>query len=558
MTGMCRRRAGGPEHKQVSNVNELSEKNKYIMGGALAVLVIIALIIKLGGSAAAKLAEQMLVKQNVVAGSLTYEKINAGFAGDVEIRNIVWKSPDGKVKMELPLATASVNFFDALRQGGGISSVTNIVFNRPQFYGTYIEGQGLDLLNLLKLAGNGPDQVTKSASGFPEEPTRFRGLIEVKEGALNLDSNGKKVTLSKINSQMAFKQYPILRASAIASKESCDLVLNMTYENGSAQVTGEAKNAAAADLLAMYPDLKHIKVDGGVVPTIKIMASKDKDGWHINLDGKPRNMTGDFFGMKFTDGQGSFTADRDVATIEELQASVEGMPVTVRGIIKSGRATPLPPGFDLEFKGNQFKTYAMSKGMYLDDAAVSLSGKLTGTAVEPKLEGVFTSEYIYAAPLKLTNVHGGFVWDAGKLTLKHAVARGAGADISLSGFLMIPAKDFTFDLSGNNLDAAQITDNRVTGLLHIRAQISGKNLTDSATGTGQFIMRKGIFYYTEGGLRREEIRYLQGEIAIKDGAFGTRAAEMKLGRNKYNISVITTEKEAAEIRIGEKAASSLF
>ena len=555
---MRRRRTGGSCIKQVSNGNELSEKNKYIMGGALAVLVVIALIIKLGGSAAAKLAEQMLEKQNVVAGSLTYEKINAGFAGDVEIRNIVWKSPDGKVKMELPLATASVNFFDALRQGGGISSVTNIVFNRPQFYGTYIEGQGLDLLNLLKLAGNGPQQVAKSASGRPEEPTRFRGLIEIKEGALKLDSNGKKVTLSKINSQMAFKQYPMLRASATASKESCDLVLNMTYENGSAQVTGEANNAAAPDLLAMYPDLKHIKVDGGVVPTIKIMASKDKDGWHINLDGKPRHMSGDFFGMKFTDGQGYFTADRDVAKIEELQASVDGMPVTVRGMIKSGRATPLPPGFDLEFKGSQFKTYALSKGMYLDDAAVSLSGKLTGTAVEPKLEGVFTSEYIYAAPLKLTAVHGGFVWDAGKLMLKHAVARGAGADISLTGFMEIPAKNFNFALSGNNLDAAQITDNRVTGLLHIQAQVSGKDVPDSAIGTGQFIMRKGNFYYSEGGLRSEAIRYLQGDIVIKDGSFGTRDAEMKLGRNKHNISVITTEKEAAEIRIGEKKASSLF
>lgn len=528
------------------------------MGGALAVLVIIALIIKLGGSAAAKLAEQMLEKQNVVAGSLTYEKINAGFAGDVEIRNIVWKSPDGKVKMELPMATASLNFFDALRQGGGISSVTNIVFNRPQFYGTYIEGQGLDLLNLLKLAGNGPEQVTKTGSARPEEPTRFRGLIEVKEGALDLDSNGKKITVSKINSQMAFKQYPVLRASATASKESCDLVLNMTYENGSAQVTGEVKNAAAADLLAMYPDLKHIKVDGGVVPTIKILASKDREGWHINLDGKPRNMTGEFFGMKFTDGQGSFTADRDVASIEELQANVDGMPVTVRGIIKSGRATPLPPGFDLEFKAAQFKTYALSKGMYLDDAAVSLSGKLTGTAVEPKLEGVFTSEYIYAAPLRLTNVHGGFVWDAGKLTLKHAVARGAGADITLMGFLEIPERNFSFKLSGDNLDALRITDNRVNGLLYVQAQVSGKNMDDSAAGSGQFAMRKGRYYYTEGIPRSAEIRYLQGDIVIKDGAFGTKDAEMKLGRNKYNISVITTEKEVAEIRLEERTAYSLF
>ncbi|MBO5604844.1 MAG: hypothetical protein J5915_05615, partial [Acidaminococcaceae bacterium] len=96
-------------------MEETSSKNRIIMGGALAVLVAIALIIKLGGGAAAKLAEQMLATQNVVSGTVTYEKVTAGFAGDVEIRNLIWKAPNGDVKMEMPLATASVNFFDALR-----------------------------------------------------------------------------------------------------------------------------------------------------------------------------------------------------------------------------------------------------------------------------------------------------------------------------------------------------------------------------------------------------------------------------------------------------------
>ena len=135
-------------------MEEVSSKHKIIMGGALAVLIAIALVIKFGGGAAARMAEQMLARQNMVAGTLTYEKINAGFAGDVEIRNLVWKAPNGKVKMEMPLATASVNFFDTLRQGGGIGAVTNIVLNSPRFYGIYEEGQGLDLLNLLLLAGD--------------------------------------------------------------------------------------------------------------------------------------------------------------------------------------------------------------------------------------------------------------------------------------------------------------------------------------------------------------------------------------------------------------------
>ena len=540
-------------------MERISSKNRIIMGGALAVLIAIALVIKYGGGAAARMTEQMLARQNVVAGTVTYEKINSGFAGDVEIRNLVWKAPNGDVKMEMPLATASVNFFEALRQGAGIGAVTNIVFNKPRFYGVYEEGQGLDLLNYLKLAGQENPQDAGKKTEQSVKPTSFRGLIEVKEGSLDLISNGRKVSLDKINSQMAFKQYPLLRASATASKGSCDLVLNMDYENGSARVTGEAKNAAVADVLAMYPDLKHIKVTSGVVPTVKIAASKDQGGWHIRLDGKPRNMAGVFFGVNFTDGEGSFTADRDVAELQTVQANVNGMPVTLQGSIRSGRGTPLPPVFALAFSSGYFKTQALSKGLYLDDAGVAFSGKLTGTAVEPEMEGTFSSNYVYAAPLQMNNLQGGFVWDAGKLVLKNAGATGAGAKLKLDGFLDPAAGSYDFTVSGNGMDAAQMTDNRITGLLRMNAHVTGSNLADSATGSGAFELEKGRYYYTEGNLRSEEIRYLEGNILIRNGAFGTNGAEMKLGRNKYSVSVVADEnKDAAEVRIVKKLSSSLF
>ena len=539
-------------------MERISSKKRIIMMGALAVLIAIALVIKSGGGAASRMAEQMLARQNVVAGTLTYEKINAGFAGDVEIRNLVWKAPNGDVKMEMPLATASVNFFDALRKGAGVGAVTNIVFNRPKFYGVYEEGQGLDLLNLLKLAGQENAQEVGKKQEQPDNPTSFRGLIEVKDGELDLVSNGKKVRLDKINSQMAFKQYPLLRASATGNKEKCDLVLNMDYENGSARVTGEAKNAPVPDVLAMYPDMKHIRVTDGVVPTVKIAASKDRGGWHIRLDGKPRNMAGEFFGLPFTDGEGTFTADRDMAELQTVQANVKGMPVTLQGTIKSGRGTPLPPVFDLTFSANNFKTQALSKGVYLDDASVIFSGKVTGTAVEPKIEGTFSCNYLYAAPLQMNSLRGNYVWDAGKLVLHKAEAMSAGTKVTLDGFLIPAAGDYQFSLVGNNLDAAQMTDNRITGVLRMKAEVTGTDRTDSAAGSGAFALENGRYYHTEGNLRSEEVRYMEGNIVILNGQFGTKDAVMKLGRNKYSIEVAAGDKDAAEIRIGKKLSSSLF
>ena len=537
-------------------MERISSKKRVIMAGALAVLIAIALVIKFGGGAAARLAEQQLAGQNLVAGSITYEKMNAGFAGDVEIHNLVWKAPNGDIKMELPLATVSVNFFDALRQGGGLGAITNVVLNRPKLYGIYEEGQGLDILNLLKLAGQAGTEADKKEE-VPVKPTSFRGLIELKEGSLDLISNGKKVQLDKINAQMAFKQYPLLRASAIASKGNCDLVMNMDYENGAARVTGEAKNASVPDVLAMYPDLDHIRITMGEVPTVRIAASKDKDGWHISLEGNPRSMAGSFFDVPFTEGEGSFLADRDVAVIRNIKASVNGMPVILSGIIKSGRGTPHPPGFDLSFSASGFKTRSLSKGLYLDDAAVSFSGKVTGTAMEPKIEGRFSSNYIYAAPLKLTEVKGSFVWDTGKIMLKNGTALGAGAPVALTGFLQIPSRDFDFVLLGNNMDAARLTDNQVTGVVGAEVQVKGKDQADSASGSGWFEMQKGRYFYSKGNLRSDEIRYMEGEIVVQNGRLGSQNAAMKLGRNKYNISIVSGDKDGVEVRIGEKT-SSLF
>ena len=539
-------------------MEEVSSKHKIIMGGALAVLIAIALVIKFGGGAAARMAELMLARQNIVAGTLTYEKINAGFAGDVEIRNLVWKAPNGKVKLEMPLATASVNFFDTLRQGGGVGAVTNIVLNGPKFYGIYEEGQGLDLLNLLLLAGDKNLPADGKKTERDVKPTSFRGLIEVKDGSLDLVSNGKKVQLDKMNAQMTFKQYPQLRASATASKANCDVVLNMVYENGTAQVTGETKNAAVADVIAMYPDLKHIRITGGTIPTVKIAASKDNGGWHIRLDGKPRNMAGEFFGIPFAEGEGSFAADRDEAQFYSLKASVNGMPVTLQGRIRCGRGTPHPPGFDLVFASEFFKTQALSKGLYLDDSGITFSGKLTGTAVEPKLEGAFSSNYLFASPLRLNNMHGTFVREDDKLVLKNAEALGAGAKIALTGYVDPATGYYDLSLSGDSLDAAQMTDSKVTGVLRMHTRVTGRNQADSATGSGQFAMEKGRYFSAEGNLRGEEIRLLEGDIVIQNGQLGTQNAVMKLGRSKYSIAVTAGDKDAAEITLGKKLSSSLF
>ena len=134
-----------------------------------------------------------------------------------------------------------------------------------------------------------------------------------------------------------------------------------------------------------------------------------------------------------------------------------------------------------------------------------------------------------------------------------------GHDCKCGGKLDLKTREYQFTLGGSGLDAAQLTDNKVTGLLALALEMKGKNQQDSAFGTGSFALQNGRYYYMDAGKEKnEEIRFLQGDIVVENSNFATRGAEMKLGRNKYGISVLLTEAGKVEIKVGEKRSWSLF
>ena len=66
-------------------------------------------------------------RQTALQGTLKAEEIQANWSGDVIFKNVVWVGPDGKTIAEIPLATVSVNLFDALLKGGTGASVGDVV-----------------------------------------------------------------------------------------------------------------------------------------------------------------------------------------------------------------------------------------------------------------------------------------------------------------------------------------------------------------------------------------------------------------------------------------------
>ena len=121
-------------------------------------------------------------------------------------------------------------------------------------------------------------------------------------------------------------------------------------------------------------------------------------------------------------------------------------------------------------------------------------------------------------------------------------------------------RDYQFRVRASQVDAAMLTQNKLTGLLTIRVNLLGRNTADSCEGAGFFSLpAKGRFFYDANGKEASgEVRLLQGDILVKDAVMTTRNAQMKLGRNKYAIEVVPQDDSYAEIRLGDVISSSWF
>ena len=101
---------------------------KIFIGFVALVLVAFVLLFQFGGRAAEELTKKLLAEQTALQGTLKAEEIQANWSGDVIFKNVVWVGPDGKTIAEIPLATVSVNLFDALLKGGTGASVGDVAY----------------------------------------------------------------------------------------------------------------------------------------------------------------------------------------------------------------------------------------------------------------------------------------------------------------------------------------------------------------------------------------------------------------------------------------------
>jgi len=522
-------------------------KRMVVLAVALLLGTVIA-VIKFGGDASVELTRELLKQQTALQGELTYEQMAPGISGEVEIKNLVWTGPDGRRLASVPRVTFAYDLVSSLLQGGGAPVINEIILDRPELFGNFDCKEGFSLANRINFVG------VNETTGYKNtvlEPTSFRGLVEIKEGKINVGASGapKDVTgkvpcleLTNVNGQAFFSAYPKIKANLTAKGENADLVLNMIKQGGETEFSGELKKASLTKLLPFFPGVQNIALKGGELPSVKFACNKIAENpWQISIKGKVTQLDGYLLDWGFHNGNGDFEAARDRVTFKNMKALTGGQPLTVEGCLYTNADKKEQPYFDAKIYSDAFALRALSAGIDTD-GTVNFKAGLTGPATEPSLDGSFSGTNIVFPPLTLGSLSGNFIRDGGKLHFENVKADCYGGDIMLDGDVDMKTRNFAFHVAGKNLAAVRI-GKQLGGRAEFTVSVTGMNMGDSAEADGNFTVENPEY-------ENEKVSWLRGDILIRKGKFELGDVEMKKGWKNIDLQAELTA--AHELRFVRK------
>ena len=123
--------------------------------------------------------------------------------------------------------------------------------------------------------------------------------------------------------------------------------------------------------------------------------------------------------------------------------------------------------------------------------SIAFQATVTGTPQKNQARGNFQIGSGALGELAFSAASGGFSYIDGVLTLSGGRAQSLGGSLALSGTVVPKTMEYRQQVTGTNIDAAQLTDKDVQGRADFAATISGTGDWDKANGDGNFKMNSG-------------------------------------------------------------------
>lgn len=449
---------------------------KVIIAVTVFFIVFLCVLYIFGSRSLAALSQNILENQQILKGSVSAERIDADWNGKVNLTDLVWKDENGRVLASVPLAKLSLNFFAAIFEGGTEAVITDVELKQPELF--YRVPQGNSPLLLQKAFA---DQINSSSD------RSFAGDISAENGVLHIIEGNKEYALHNFTAELTVAGNMLQSGDLAATYKNAELSVSVDTQGQETSYMAKGRNLPAQDIAAMLQCGKNTRIEQGSV-NVEMSGEAGK----MTINGNIQGVSGICFDLPVTELNGAFHGNADELTITQMSVLLAGQPLNIFGSVKLPGVARSQAEYALQFNSGAFALNAVSAGINVQDG-VTVQGKITGSIVNPVLEGTFGIKSLEFAPLKIDEFHGNFLYFNDKLNIANAVGQVGSGTVMADGELILKSGDFKFNLLAEKIPAELLTDAQLNGNLTFDTTVIGSNEAASAVALGDFAVTEGQF-----------------------------------------------------------------
>lgn len=288
-----------------------------ILGG------IFLFLCELASRQAAQIFNKIMDEQQVLAGSVTAEKLSADLWGNIYFTNIVWLAPDGEILVDVPQGRMKVNTWDIIRKKPSFSTIEELELENAFIHIGFDENMHVDVLKRpnekkdkdIKKLANSNDKNLKLPNKIPDIKLIFKDTI------LSSVYQKRKFILNSVNGYLQTKNNKVLSIHLAAGRFGGSMVgdgfnidgdvqlrdnqsikmnlglynvvpssLGLSNANDPMTITGEVKGSVLQPIIDGVVDLKELNLPGLIFT--KINGNYHYANGLISLE----NVTGSVYG----------------------------------------------------------------------------------------------------------------------------------------------------------------------------------------------------------------------------------------------------------------------
>jgi hypothetical protein len=199
--------------------------------------------------------------------------------------------------------------------------------------------------------------------------------------------------------------------------------------------------------------------------------------------------TGKISDYDITNAAGGFRKQGNRLDLSNVGVTLSGQRLSVGGSVTLA-ASGGAPQINLTLSSSGLNASVFNPNSALK-GSIAFQATLTGTPDKNQARGNFQIASGALGELTFSAASGGFSYVDGLLTLSGGRAQCLGGTITLNGTVAPKTMEYRQQVTGQNIDAAQLTDRDVQGRADFTASINGTGDWDKANGDGNFKMNAG-------------------------------------------------------------------